>query len=65
MRHQMEVGIDKSLAERRNLLKANKISDFKLWVTEMKRIDELMVAECAQTRAELSDIMKKDRETGR
>lgn len=65
MQHQLEAGMDKVLTERGNLLKANKIADFKLWIAEMKRVDKLMVAERVQTRAELNEMMKKDRDNGR
>jgi len=45
LRHRIESGMDQKLALRCRLEKSSKIEGFNLWITEVKRIDDLVRAE--------------------
>jgi len=61
LRHRIESGMDQKLALRCRLEKSSKIEGFNLWITEVKRIDDLVRAE----RANFESLAKATREAGR
>ena len=61
LRHRIESGMSQKLALRCRLEKTSKIEEFKEWITEIKRVDDLIRAE----RTEFESLAKATREMGR
>jgi hypothetical protein len=61
LRHRVESGMDDLLSRRCTHLKVNQENDFKKWLVEVKRVDDLMNAE----RKEFENIAKASREASR
>ncbi|KAF7966713.1 hypothetical protein HWV62_37300 [Athelia sp. TMB] len=61
LRHQIEAGLDTTLATRARLLKTHDIKSFKEWADELRRIDELIATE----RADVQRMMTNSRDSGR